>query len=324
MARIIGIVFAGLILLALAGGVWLNQAFQKPLTPTAHNRVVEVGPTVQATLAHLEQTGLQHPWLLKGYLRFKGWDRQLQPGEIRLNADWTLAQLAQALRQGPRVQYRITFIPGMRFQDAWALVQQAPKLKHTLADRAAVKALLKVNHLEGQLLPETYFYQLGDTDAQLLKRAHVALWDFLQQAWVKRVPDLPLKTPYEALILASIVEKETGVAKERPLIAGVFINRLRKGMHLQSDPTTIYGLGERFNGNLRKQDLRTYTPYNTYRIKGLPPTPICLASKAAIEAVLHPAQTEALYFVAKGDGTHHFSATLKVHNRAVRKYQLRR
>lgn len=317
------VALTGAILIGLAG-YGLHKAYTHPFEPhvLGAEQVIEVGPTVQATVQRLEQTGLAYPTLFKGYLRLKGLDRKLQPGEILLNSRWNMAQLAQALVSGPRVQYAITFIPGTRFEQAWQSVQQAPKLKHTLPDLAAVKRMLKVAHLEGQLLPETYFYQLGDTDAQVFKRAHQALWRYLEQKWPARQPDLPLKTPYEALVLASIVEKETGVAQERPLIAGVFINRLRRGMRLQSDPTTIYGLGEQFDGNLRKRDLRAHTPYNTYRIKGLPPTPIALASKAAIDAVLHPAKTKALYFVAKGDGTHHFSRTLKEHNRAVQRYQL--
>ncbi|HIQ40564.1 MAG TPA: endolytic transglycosylase MltG [Sulfurivirga caldicuralii] len=316
--------------LAIGAGLLLGVAvvlavikgmFDHPLLPRADQQVLAVAPSVAETLQRLEAHGLKAPWLFKVYLWWAGLDRRIQAGEVRLNAHWNMAQLAQALVSGPRVQYAITLIPGTTFDEAWQKIRNHPKIKVTLADKVEARRRLQVKALEGQLLPETYFFPANTTDAQLLRMAHRALWDYLQQAWPKRAPELPLKTPYEALILASIVEKETGRAEERALIAGVFINRLRKGMRLQSDPTTIYGLGEAFDGNLTRAHLRQYTPYNTYRIKRLPPTPIALASRQSIDAVLHPAATRALYFVAKGDGSHHFSATLAEHNRAVRRYQ---
>jgi UPF0755 protein len=177
------------------------------------------------------------------------------------------------------------------------------------------------SHPEGIFAPETYLFDPGTSDLEILRQAYKAQAKTLQQAWAERAPDLPYKTPYEALIMASIVEKETGVAAERPLIAGVFVNRLRAGMLLQTDPTVIYGLGERFDGNLRKRDLLADGPYNSYTRAGLPPTPIALPGKASIQAALKPATTDALYFVARGDGTSHFSSNLAEHNRAVDKYQ---
>jgi len=209
---------------------------------------------------------------------------------------------------------------------ALARLADLPKMQFVLSpyDEAKLQSRLALaNALEGQFLPETYFYSANQTDESILLRSHKALQKVLNEAWQNRAKDLPLKSPYEALILASIVEKETGHAPERPLIAGVFINRLKKRMRLQSDPTVIYGMGAAYDGNIRKKDLQTKTAYNTYRINGLPPTPIALASADAIRAVMNPAKTTALYFVAKGGGEHAFSNTLVEHNRAVRKYLLK-
>jgi UPF0755 protein len=182
----------------------------------------------------------------------------------------------------------------------------------------------KLDNTEGLYLADTYFFTKGTKASEILTRAHIALVDFLNSEWEAREVDLPLATPYDALILASIIEKETAVPEERDLIAGVFVNRLHKNMRLQTDPTVIYGIGPSFDGNITRKHLRTRTPYNTYVINGLPPTPIAMAGKAAIRAALNPRTTDALYFVAKGDGSHQFSNTLSEHNAAVRHYQLRR
>jgi UPF0755 protein len=191
-----------------------------------------------------------------------------------------------------------------------------------LSDAELLQAIgAEENHLEGLLFPDTYFYAPHTSDLDVLRRAYRLQHDKLLAAWETRAQGLPYRTPYEALIMASIVEKETGAAAERPRIAGVFINRLKLGMRLQTDPTVIYGLGDRFDGNLRRDDLQRDTPYNTYTRTGLPPTPIAMPSEAAIEAALNPAKTDALYFVARGDGTHVFSSTLEAHNRAVNRYQ---
>jgi len=191
-----------------------------------------------------------------------------------------------------------------------------------MSEAAILQAIgAKENHIEGLLFPDTYFYAPHSSDLGVLRRAYQRQQDKLMAAWDARAPGLPYRTPYEALIMASIVEKETGVAFERARIAGVFLNRLRLGMRLQTDPTVIYGLDERFDGNLRKIDLQRDTPYNTYTRAGLPPTPIAMPSEAALLAALNPAKTEELYFVARGDGTHVFSRTLEAHNRAVNRYQ---
>ena len=318
------------VLIGLAAVVW--DVYWHPFgrDATAQRTVLHIPRQagVNAVVDRLvQQHGLRQPWVLRAWLRYTGADRQIKPGEVRIDPRWNLKQLTMALIRGPRVEHRITFIPGIRMRQVLAQLARVDNIRHMLPpdipDERLQKKLGWQYPPEGMILPETYFYRAGDTDVAILQRAHRALWQYLKQAWPHRKRDLPLKTPYEALILASIVEKETGQARERPMIAGVFIRRLQRGMRLQSDPTTIYGMGARFQGNLTRADLREATPYNTYRIQGLPPTPIALASKAAIDAVLHPAEGDALYFVAKGDGTHHFSATLEEHNAAVRRYQLK-
>jgi len=296
---------------------------------TAQAQVIEVQPGQSSSglAQQLAQKGLMpHPKWLAWWMRWQGVDKRLRIGEYRIDPQWTPSELMQHLQKDSSVQYQITVVPGITFQQLWQQVRALPKLPHQsdLTPEKLAKTL-GVKQLEGWFLPETYAYQKwGDSDLKLFKRMHLAMKKTLDAAWEKREKNLPLKSPYEVLILASIVEKETGQASERPLIAGVFINRLRKRMRLQSDPTVIYGMGELYQGNIRKKDLRTKTAYNTYRINGLPPTPICLPSQSAIEAVVHPAKTQALYFVGKGDGTHQFSNSLKQHNRAVYQYQKKR
>ncbi len=304
----------------------LRQFLTQPIASLTETKVISIpkgasGRSV-AQLLYKQQV-LNHPTWFLLYLKFQGKAEQIKAGEIELQAGWTVDELIEALVNGKTVTYPLTLIAGENFAQSVSRVQALPKLVHKLNPdwSAQLQAAFKLEQpLEGQLLPETYFYSAGDSDIELLMRSHRALKQTLQQEWQNREKGLPLKTPYEALILASIVEKETGYAPERPMIAGVFINRLRKGMRLQSDPTVIYGMGEAYDGNIRKKDLQTKTPYNTYLINGLPPTPIALASADAIRAVMHPAKTKALYFVANGDGQHRFSNTLQEHNRAVRDY----
>lgn len=226
------------------------------------------------------------------------------------------------------VPAEILFVEGSTFRQWLRELEQDPDVKHTLAGQseAQVAALVGVQggSLEGWLFPDTYRFSPGSSDLEILRRAHAAMARRLDEAWAARDPDVPLATAYEALILASIVEKETGVAEERPLVASVFANRLRKGMRLQTDPTVIYGMGERYDGNIRKKDLTEDTPWNTYTRDGLPPTPIAMPGEEALHAALHPAHSEFLYFVARGDGSHEFSRTLEEHNRAVARYQLHR
>ena len=263
--------------------------------------------------------------VLGRYLEF---DSRLKAGEFQLRQGTNPEQLLEQFASGQVVQHSLTLIEGETFGDMMLRISQHNVLEHTLAslDNAAVMAAIGKpdEHPEGRFLPETYYFPRGTSDVEFLRRAYQDMHEFLLGAWEKRDPDLPLKTSYEALVLASIVEKETGVAAERPQIAGVFVRRLRKGMRLQTDPTVIYGIGDSFDGDIRYRDLRTDTPYNTYTRFGLPPTPIALPGREAILAVLHPDDGNSLYFVARGDGSHHFSSTLKEHNRAVDRYQRKR
>jgi len=331
IVRLIGWIGLILFVLAVAVGVMAWQTFQRPF-PSADiqpvQRVFDIprGASPDDVLRRLSaEFGLRQPWLVRWWWRYTGADRKIRSGEVRIDPGWNLRQLTDALIRGERIQHRMTFVPGIRFRQALEKLARRSNLVHRLSpemtDAQLQKALGWSYPPEGMILPETYFYRRGDSDVSILQRAHRALWRYLERQWPQRAKGLPLKTPYEALILASIVEKETARAEERPLIAGVFVRRLQQGMRLQSDPTTIYGMGERFKGNLTRQDLKERTPYNTYRIGGLPPTPIALPSRAAIDAVLHPAQGDALYFVSKGDGTHYFSRTLQEHNAAVRRFQ---
>jgi len=230
----------------------------------------------------------------------------------------------------PLVQHKLTIVEGSRFTDVVAQLQKAIEaglMKRVIEPDRYAEVFTEMTgeaSPEGWIFPDTYHFPKGQTDKGFLRQAWQRMKETLARAWAQRQPDLPLKTPYEALILASIIEKETGAAEERPQIGGVFINRLKKGMKLQTDPTVIYGMGPDYKGNIRRSDLRKDTPYNTYVHAGLPPTPICMPGRESLRAALHPAEGKALYFVARGDGSHYFSATLKEHNRAVRKYQLMR
>ncbi|MDD2892834.1 MAG: endolytic transglycosylase MltG [Halothiobacillaceae bacterium] len=263
-------------------------------------------------------------WRWRVLARMDGNAGRLRAGEYRLEPGITPSALLGLLASGQGIQHKVTLVEGMTLeqvrdelakhpalaQDGFAL--RADELMRALGDADA--------QAEGNFMPETYVFTRGDTDLSVLKRAHEAMQQTLAQLWAERDPDLPLQNPQQALILASIVEKETGIAAERAKIAGVFINRLRKGMKLQTDPTVIYGIGHTFDGNLRRRDLERDTPWNTYTRSGLPPSAIALPSKEALRAVMHPDKTTALYFVADGRGGHVFSDSLDAHNRAVRRY----
>jgi UPF0755 protein len=253
---------------------------------------------------------------------------RLHAGEYALRPGMTPRDLIGDMASGKVMQRNFTIVDGWSVADLRRALGATDTLTHDSAglDSDALMKLVGAEgtHPEGQFLPETYAYVKGDTDSSILKRSHAALVKTLDTAWAARAPDLPLATSYEALILASIVEKETGRADERPRIAGVFIRRLQLHMLLQTDPSVIYGMGDSYAGNIRKSDLTTDTPYNTYTRVGLPPTPIALPGRAAIQAALHPVDGKELYFVARGDGTHVFSSTLDEHNRAVACYQLKR
>lgn len=316
------------VLIASVEGWSFYRFVSQPIANFKDAKVVNIpsGSTAQkvASLLYQKQLIRSQTWFL-WVLKYQNKAHLLKAGEFEIDPKWTVNELIQGLVEGKTIQYPVTFIAGKRAKETVQNLKKLPNLKQTLIgyDEQVIRQKLGIQSpLEGQFLPETYHYQSGEKDIKLLKRAHSAMLEVLDDAWSHRQKDLPLKSAYEALILASIVEKETGYAPERPFIAGVFMNRLKKGMRLQSDPTIIYGLGDNYDGNIRKKDIQTKTAYNTYRINRLPPTPIALASADAIRAVCQPKTTKALYFVAKGGGKHAFSNTLKEHNRAVRKYLL--
>ncbi|MBY7840643.1 endolytic transglycosylase MltG [Vibrio fluvialis] len=249
---------------------------------------------------------------------------QIKAGTYQLMPDMKLAQALKLLVSGKEHQFAITFVEGSRFSEWMAILEQNEQLKHTLTESSeadiAKQLGIEQSKLEGLFLAETYHFTKGVSDLDILKRAHRKLEGILNSAWETRQENLPLTSPYQALILASIIEKETAVESERERIASVFVNRLNKRMRLQTDPTVIYGMGDNYEGNIRKKDLRAPTPYNTYVINGLPPTPIAMPGEASIRAALNPEQSAYLYFVASGNGGHVFSKNLTEHNRAVRAY----
>lgn len=322
------VVLAGLSLLAaLAALYWYaNEPLQIDSLPKTIN--VVPGTHLRSLSVMLEREGIVGNarvfWLLGRVLGKAG---SLKVGVYTLDKPLTPLQLYDKIQRGEVSQALVQFIEGKNWREVKAVLAAQPTLRNDSADMSDAELLRAIgaeaDHIEGLLFPDTYFYIPYSSDIAVLRRAYRLQHEKLMAAWENRAPGLPYRTPYEALIMASIVEKETGAAFERPQIAGVFLNRIRLGMRLQTDPTVIYGLGERFDGNLRKIDLQTDTPYNTYTRAGLPPTPIAMVSEAAIQAALNPQKTDALYFVSRGDGTHVFSSTLEAHNRAVNRYQRR-
>lgn len=270
---------------------------------------------------------LTWPDLLVAWSRVTG-QSTIKAGEYKLQPGDTPRDLLKLLTKGRVVQYQVTFPEGLRFTEWLHLLNQQPKLTKLLtglSDDEVIEALsLEVDHLEGWFFPDTYSYGYGDSDRDILSQAHHRMQAVLAEEWQQRMPDLPYRSPYEALILASIVEKETGITSERGEIAGVFVRRLERGMKLQTDPTIIYGLGDDYQGYIKRRHLRKATPYNTYIIDGLPPTPIAMPGRGAIHAVLNPEEGDSLFFVAKGDGSHFFSATYEEHLKAVQEFQLQR
>jgi len=330
--------FAGFVitLLVVAAGVsWYamdqRRSLDEPLALPAGgiDYTLPAGASLHGLARDLAERGvLANPKALVVYARWHGRAGAIKAGEYRIEAGTTAITLLDQLIAGRVVQHALTLVEGWTFKQMMAAVAADERLEHSLngltADAIMTRLGLAGLHPEGQFFADTYYFPRATSDVAFLRRAHGAMGEFLAAAWAEREPGLPLKTPEEALILASIIEKETGAAVERPRIAGVFVSRLRKGMRLETDPTVIYGMGEAFDGNLRRRDLRTDTPYNTYTRKGLPPTPIAMPGAAAIHAALHPHTDDALFFVAKGDGSHHFSATYEEHQQAVNRYQKRR
>jgi UPF0755 protein len=318
----------------LAAGLWLEyrRFADTPIALGSESVTLDIprGTSLQSLSRDLTERGwLDHPWFFMAMAKLDGSATQIKAGEFAVPDGITPRELLALLRSGRVVQHAITLVEGWTFREVLTTVRGDARLVHELGDDATPELVMERlerpgQHPEGRFFPDTYYFTRGTSELAILRRAYQAMERILAEEWATRSEDLPITTPDEALILASIVEKETGLASERPEIAGVFIRRLRIGMRLQTDPTVIYGLGEAFDGNLRRADLRGDTPYNTYTRDGLPPTPIALPGREAIHAVLHPADGDALYFVARGDGSHQFSATLAEHNRAVRKYQLGR
>ena len=284
------------------------------------------GASLKAAAHQLQQEGaLPNERIFVWLARLLGKSAQIKAGNYELETAVTPLELLNMLTKGQVTQSELSIIEGWTFSQFRATLNANPDIRHDSATLSEAEILQRLGipekQLEGLFFPDTYYFASGASDLALLKRAYQTMQKHLQESWQTRETGLPLDSPYQALILASIVEKETGQARDRDMIAAVFVNRLRKGMLLQTDPTVIYGIGEKFDGNLRKRDLLADTSYNTYIREGLPPTPIALPGLASLQATLHPARTDALYFVARGDGSSEFSGTLEQHNRAVNKYQ---
>ena len=329
-----------LILLLILGGVgfWgyqkLTEFVHTPVNVTQDQLLtIERGTTGSKLAALLEQEKiLEHADLLPWLLKLQPQLNKVKAGTYSLMGVKTLQDLLDMLNSGKEAQFSVKFIEGKTFKEWRKNLENAPHLKQTLQGKsdkeimalldipAVAKAVYEWNNMDGWLYPDTYNYTPNSTDLELLKRSTTRLQKALDKAWNERDENLPLTDPYQMLILASIVEKETGIAAERPQVASVFINRLKANMKLQTDPTVIYGMGERYTGNIRKKDLETMTPYNTYMIEGLPPTPIAMVSESALQAVAHPAKTDFYYFVADGSGGHKFTRNLNEHNKAVQEY----
>ena len=329
-----------LILLLILGGVgfWgyqkLTEFVDTPVNVTQDQLLtIERGTTGSKLAALLEQEKiLDHADLLPWLLKLQPQLNKVKAGTYSLTGVKTLQDLLDMINSGKEAQFSVKFIEGKTFKEWRKNLENAPHLKQTLQGKsdkeimalldipAVAKAVYEWNNMDGWLYPDTYNYTPNSTDLELLKRSTTRLQKALDKAWSERDENLPLADPYQMLILASIVEKETGIAAERPQVASVFINRLKANMKLQTDPTVIYGMGESYTGNIRKKDLETITPYNTYMIEGLPPTPIAMVSESALQAVAHPAKTDFYYFVADGSGGHKFTRNLNEHNKAVQEY----
>ncbi|MES2182476.1 MAG: endolytic transglycosylase MltG [Pseudomonadota bacterium] len=297
------------------------------LQPSSQEIVIQPKSGLRSVANQLVQQGvLSEPWsfIILALLLQK--ESLLQAGSYTLNKNINPYQLLLSLNNGKATQGSVTFIEGHTFSQMRDKLAKNDAVKQTISNLSDAEVMKRMGAeytvVEGLFFPDTYYFDRNTSDVILLQRSYDAMQRKLAKAWESRTTNLPYKNSYEALIMASIIEKETGKASERPIIAGVFINRLRIGMRLQTDPTVIYGMGSQYNGNIRKKDLLADTPYNTYTRNGLPPGPIAMPGSAAIEAALHPASTKALYFVGKGDGSHEFSNSLEEHNRAVSRYQL--
>ena len=322
---VLGVLLGGA---ALAGRVWLATEFEAPgPAPQALRVTVMPGLSVRGVLGRLQSAGaLNCAWCTQLYLRLAGRKLTIKAGDYEVDPHASASDVIEMLEEGRVILEQLTVVEGTRFSDLRAELAANLRVRSLLKGRSDAQVMAAIGHPgqapEGRFFPDTYRFAAGTTDVELLKLAYAGMRNALADAWMMRSADLPLQSPEQALVLASMVEKETGLPSERPRIAGVFVARLRKGMRLQSDPTVIYGLGAAYDGHIHERDLTTDTPYNTYTRDGLPPLPIALPGRAALLAAVRPDETGDLYFVATGDGQggHHFSATLAEHNLAVQRY----
>lgn len=331
MIRLIKWIISLTILATLGLVAWMAYFATTPVTPTQqpYEFTIKHGSSLRSVARQFADERLVvEPWSFILLVRLYGKANEIKAGSYMLDGDVTPHRLFLMITRGDVTQSQVTFIEGWTFRQMRKALDDNPSVRHDTAGLRDEEILSRIeakeNHPEGLFFPDTYNFGSGASDIAILKRAYRTMQRRVVDAWQGRDENLPYRSPYEALTMASIVEKETGQASERPLIASVFVNRLRIGMRLQTDPTVIYGLGESFDGNLRKRDLLADTPYNTYTRNGLPPTPIAMPGGESIQAALRPAKSSALYFVAKGNGTHQFSNSLADHNRAVARYQLNR
>jgi UPF0755 protein len=330
-ARVAALLAIVLVLAGVAAGgawLWLGREFRASGPSAAAVRIeVEPGTSVRTVLARLEASGnLRSARTVEWYLRLHGVKPRMQSGAYELPAHASPAQILALFEEGKVILEQVTVVEGATFADFLDALAEHPRIAHTLSGKSPAEIMATLGHpglgAEGEFFPDTYRFAANTSDAAILTLAYESMQRVLDAAWRDRSADLPLETPYQALTLASMIEKEAALESERPLIAGVFVNRLRKGMRLQSDPTVVYGLGEHYDGSIHTRDLLRDNPYNTYTREGLPPTPIALPGRESLQAAVQPAPTAALYFVATGlgDGAHHFSSTLQEHNSAVQTY----
>jgi UPF0755 protein len=323
-----------LVMAVAAAGGWFYWQVSSPLR-LAGERVefqVKPGSGMRAAAREIAAAGIDfEPWVLVALGKLLQVDGTIKAGSYEISQGSTLLDLLDTLTRGDVMLTEIVFIEGQTFRQMRERLDAHPDIRHDSKGLPDAEILRRIGMEnagqslpEGWFFPDTYQFAKRSSDIDILAHAHQAMRRHLEREWEQRTPSLPLSTPYQALILASIVEKETGLDADRPQVAAVFLNRLKQGMLLQSDPTVIYGLGERFDGNLKKRDLTADTPYNTYARAGLPPTPIAMPGLAALRAVLRPVPSQAFYFVARGDGSSQFSRTLEEHNHAVNRYQRRR